>query len=459
MAKNKTILAPEGAPGEATRGYCLYARKSSESDERQALSIDSQIKEMEVIAERDGIKIVDIIRESHSAKESGQRPAYKELLQRIRDKEFTGILTWAPDRLSRNAGDLGELVDLMDQGLLEEIRTHGQIFHNSPNEKFLLMILCSQAKLENDNRGINAKRGMKNKCDMGWRPGVAPIGYLNDRSNNTVVIDPEKAPLIKEVFDKVAHQDYSGRDAWEWINEEYGYRSRTGHKMSLSNVYTMLKNTFYYGPFRYGEEMYEGKHEPLITKELFDEVQAKIAVAPKGRYSQKCFHFIRMIKCGACGAGITAQEKFKYLKNGGKNRHVYYKCTDGKNAGCKQQSISEGNMLEQFVGLIDQIEIDRIGMKEKLQEEIDRFNKFTQGVLGMKPEDIQTPKIDLRTYAKYMLREGTTEEKREVLDHIKASVTLLDGKLRLRDDKAPDLVQPSDELPQPTAPLVEVPAP
>jgi DNA invertase Pin-like site-specific DNA recombinase len=439
MAQNEAVLEAQegarGAPQEAVRGYCLYARKSSESDERQALSIDSQIKEMGLIAQRDGIKIVDTIRESHSAKESGQRPVYKELLQRIRDREFAGILTWAPDRLSRNAGDLGELVDLMDQGALEEIRTHGQVFHNSPNEKFLLMILCSQAKLENDNRGINAKRGMKNKCDMGWRPGVAPIGYLNDRSNNTIVIDPEKAPLIKEVFDKVAHQDYSGRDVWDWINEECGYRSRTGHKMSLSNVYTMLKNSFYYGPFQYGDAVYEGKHEPLITKELFDEVQARIAVSPKGKYSQKCFHFIRMIKCGGCGAGITAQEKFKYLKNGGKNRHVYYNCTDGKNTGCKQKSISEGNMLEQFVGLIDQIEIDRIGMKEKLREEIDRFNKFTQGVLGMKPEDIQTPKIDLRTYAKYILREGTTEEKREVLDKIKAEVTLRDGKLELKNNQ------------------------
>src|SRR3990172_8522353 len=153
--------------------YCLYARKSSEQDERQALSIDSQIKEMMAAAERDGVEVVETIKESHSAKDSGQRPAYMDLLQRIRSGEFNGILTWAPDRLSRNAGDLGSLVDLMDQGLLQEIRTHGQIFRNSPNEKFLLMILCSQAKLENDNKDVNVKRGMRTKCEMGWRPGVA----------------------------------------------------------------------------------------------------------------------------------------------------------------------------------------------------------------------------------------------------------------------------------------------
>ncbi len=411
--------------------YCLYARKSSESDERQALSIDSQIKEMEAIAKRDGINVVDIIRESHSAKESGKRRIYKEMLERIREKEFAGILTWAPDRLSRNAGDLGELVDLMDQGSLQEIRTPGQLFHNSPNEKFLLMILCSQAKLENDNRGINAKRGMKTKCEMGWRPGVAPPGYLNDKNTNTIVLDPERSPLLKELFNKVAKQGYSGRDAWEWINGDAGYRSRIGNKMSLSNVYTILKNIFYYGEFDYGDNHYQGKHKPLITKEIFNQVQERIKGSPKGKYSQKCFHFIRMIKCGACGAGISAEERFKHLKGGGINRYVYYHCTDGKRKGCKQPYIREIDLLEQFVELIDKIELNRIGMREKLQEEMDRFNKFTQGILGMSPDDFKTPKVDLRTYAKYMLREGTTEEKREILENIKTELVLKDKKLTL----------------------------
>ncbi|MBU0649545.1 recombinase family protein, partial [Patescibacteria group bacterium] len=128
--------------------YCLYARKSTESEERQVLSIDSQVKEMLLIAERDGLEIVEIRRESHSAKDSAQRPVFNELIQDIKKERFNGIITWAPDRLSRNAGDLGSLVDLMDQKLLLEIRTYGQQFNNSPNEKFLLMILGSQAKLE-----------------------------------------------------------------------------------------------------------------------------------------------------------------------------------------------------------------------------------------------------------------------------------------------------------------------
>src|SRR6185312_1465685 len=117
--------APIGVPIPKVR-YCLYARKSTESDEKQALSIDSQVKEMLQIAEREGLEVIDIRREAHSAKESGQRPVFSEILRDIEVGRYSGILTWAPDRLSRNAGDLGSLVDMMDQGKLVEIRTYGQ---------------------------------------------------------------------------------------------------------------------------------------------------------------------------------------------------------------------------------------------------------------------------------------------------------------------------------------------
>jgi site-specific DNA recombinase len=115
----------------------LYARKSTESEERQVLSIDSQVKEMLELAERDGLEVVEIRRESHSAKESGQRPVFEEILKDIDDGIFNAIITWAPDRFRRNAGDLGKLVDRIDQKKLTQIKTFGQTFTNSPSDKFL----------------------------------------------------------------------------------------------------------------------------------------------------------------------------------------------------------------------------------------------------------------------------------------------------------------------------------
>lgn len=149
--------------------YYLYARKSSESDEKQAMSIEGQLMEMSEIAKREKLHIVEVVTESHSAKETGQRPQFNYILDNLNKGKYNAIITWAPDRISRNAGDLGRVVDLMDQGKLALIKTHSQTFCNNPNEKFLLMILCSQAKLENDNRGINVKRGHRNKCQIGIR--------------------------------------------------------------------------------------------------------------------------------------------------------------------------------------------------------------------------------------------------------------------------------------------------
>lgn len=253
--------------------YCLYARKSSEQDERQAMSIDSQIKEMEALAARDGLVIIETRQESHSSKVSGSRPVFNQLIEDIQAGKFTGIITWAPDRLSRNAGDLGMLVDLMDQNKLLEIRTHGQRFTNSP---FLLMILCSQAKLENDNRGINIKRGIRNRCDMGWRPCPSPIGYQNRVVDGIkdIIVDPERGPYVQELFKRSA-LGVSGRALKAWLDKS-DFTTRTGGRISLSQVYILLRSSFYYGQFEYPRGSgiwYQGAHEPLISKELFDKVQ------------------------------------------------------------------------------------------------------------------------------------------------------------------------------------------
>ena len=418
-----TILAP------VKMKYCLYARKSTESEERQILSIDSQIKEMLQLAERENIEIIDIRRESHSAKDSGQRPVFKELLEDIRRGRFNGILTWAPDRLSRNAGDLGSLVDLMDQKLLLEIRTYGQHFKNSPNEKFLLMILCSQAKLENDNKGINVKRGLRTRCEMGLRPGVPPTGYLNEKRSDRKChanLDPERAPVIKKVFEKVAYEKYSGKKIYMWLKFELNFRTANGKKhLSLGNIFRILYNPFYYGMFEYPKESgnwYQGKHEPIITKELFDQVQSQLRSNVLRNNDQE-FAFTKLMVCGLCQSGISACEKWKNQKNGNVHRYVYYGCTKNKDKNCKCGYIEEKELVSQFTDLIDKIDLDEIGMKEKIKTEVERFKKFQKTLLGIK-EKVEIGDIDIRNYAKYILKDGTDVEKRELLGCLRNKIVL-----------------------------------
>jgi DNA invertase Pin-like site-specific DNA recombinase len=230
--------------------YCLYARKSTESEERQILSIDSQIKEMLQMADREGLEIVAMKRESHSAKETGQRPVFNEIVEELRDGKYNGILTWAPDRISRNAGDLGKIVDMIDSGKLIEIRTFSQRFTNNPNEKFLLMILGSQAKLENDNRSINVKRGLRARAEMGLWPGVAPVGYLNQKMMDKkcqIIVDPDRAPIIKKIFEKMADDKWSGRKIHQWLKFELNFKTVGNHNLALGNVYRVLTSPIYYG--------------------------------------------------------------------------------------------------------------------------------------------------------------------------------------------------------------------
>ncbi len=417
--------------------YVLYARKSTEQDEKQALSIESQVKEMLQIAERENLEIVDIRREAHSAKDSGQRPVFKEILEDLRRERFNGIIVWHPDRLSRNAGDLGSLVDLMDQRSLVQIRTHGQTFTNTPSEKFLLMILCSQAKLENDNKSINVKRGLKTRVEMGLWPAPAPTGYLKEKRTDRkceCFIDPDRGHVIKQMFEKVAFEKWSGRKLYHWLKFDLNFKTAGGNKnLSLGNIYRILESPFYYGVFEYplkSGNWYKGKHKALITKELYDEVQKQLKGNELKTRQEKEFAFTRLVKCGLCGSGICADEKYKKLKDGTVNSHIYYGCTKSKDKNCKCGYIREDDLIEQFTKLIDVINLNEISIQEKLRTEVSRFMKFQRSILGIKIK-IEVSDLDVRNYAKYLLREGSDTEKRELLGCINGRLELSNKKINL----------------------------
>jgi len=407
--------------------YCLYARKSTESDERQALSIDSQINEMKGLAKINNLEIVDIYKESHSAKDSGLRPIYNKLLMDIHRGKFNGILTWAPDRLSRNAGDLGILVDLMDQGKLQEVRTFSQTFTNNPNEKFLLMILCSQAKLENDNRGINVKRGIRAKCEMGWRPGMPPLGYYNRAFNGVrdIMVDPERAKVIKEMFLRVANHGHSGRTLKIWLDKE-GFTTRAGRKVTLSQIYIMLKNSFYYGEFEYPTESgtwYKGLHKPLITKTLYDKVQKELEV-PQRSKSGKEFVFKEMIKCASCGASVLGEEKYRKLKNNGIRKHIYYHCSRSRDHTCKEKYISEEDLIKQLVIFMKGLNLKHFQITERMKSYIAEYQRVTNIILRQQNAENLFRDIDLKAYAKYVLEDGPNREKKELMKNLKIKLYL-----------------------------------
>ncbi|MCF7820352.1 MAG: recombinase family protein [Candidatus Pacebacteria bacterium] len=417
--------------------YCLYARKSTESEERQVLSIDSQIKEMLDLASKEHMNIVEIKRESHSAKEVGQRLIFNELINDIKENKFNAILTWAPDRISRNAGDLGKVVDLIDQGILKEIRTFSQKFTNNPNEKFLLMILGSQAKLENDNRGVNVKRGLRTRCEMGLWVGPAPLGYLNQNRMDKkcqVIVDPLRAPAIKKMFEKVAYEKYSGRKLYHWLKHELNFYTRGNKPLTLSGIYRILDNPFYYGVFERPKgsgNWYQGKHKPLITQDLFEKTKAQLKRDNIQRESKE-FAFTKLITCAYCGSGISAEDKYKKLKDGTTAHYIYYGCSRARDRFCKNKYIREEELIFELLKIIDKVDINELGMKVKLEAEIARFNKFQNMIFDEKNKKSKAkPAIDMRVFAKYLLKEGSVIEKRELLINLRSKILLKDKKIEM----------------------------
>lgn len=404
--------------------YCLYARKSSEDDERQAMSIDSQIKEMNDMAVRENLVIKEIRKESHSAKVSGQRPVFMQIIQDLRVGIFNGILTWAPDRLSRNAGDLGQLVDLMDLGKLIHIKTFTQAFSDTPSEKFLLMILCSQAKLENDQKGINVKRGIRAKCEMGWRPGMPPIGYWNRAMAGVkdIVIDPERGLIITKMFERVAENGDSGRTIKRWF-DKIGMTTRSGKGVTLSLIYQMLKNPFYYGEFEYpikSGNWYEGKHSSLITKELFNTVQKQL-VAPKRGWGVKIFTFKDLFKCWSCGSNVIGEEKWRKRKRRPPVHHIYYHCTRQKNWNCKEPYLSEEKLIKELLRFINFTVIahpQMIKVSSDFERDIEQYKKARETILLQQDIDPDKMKFGIYEYAQFALKNGSIKEKQEIVKAI-----------------------------------------
>jgi DNA invertase Pin-like site-specific DNA recombinase len=409
--------------------YCLYARKSSESDERQAMSIDSQIKEMRELADKEGIKVVKVLQESFSAKQSGQRPVFMQLLTDLRSGEVNSVLTWAPDRLSRNAGDLGSLVDLMDDKKLLKIRTYSQGFTNTPSEKFMLMILCSQAKLENDNRGESVKRGIRAKCEMGWRPCMPPIGYYNlvMAGVHDIVVDPERGPYVTEMFKRAAKGD-GGRTLKVWL-EIIGATSRKGKLVNLSSIYLMLRNPFYYGMFEYpigSGKWYEGSHEPLVTKELFDEAQKQIVAPKRVKWGSKEFTFRRFLTCYSCGSMMVGEEKLKKLKSGNSNRHVYYHCVRHAKDECHEPYITEKALVEQLLIISNKLTAEKISLEPRLVKNIKKFGNMLE---TMNPNKKYSKTKTIQGYAKYVLEKGSESEKIQLVRNLNVKLAVHDRKI------------------------------
>jgi site-specific DNA recombinase len=264
--------------------YFIYARKSSESDERQVQSIEDQTLIMSGIAKSYGLKIVDTITESKSAKEPRGRVEFEKMIQRIQKGEATGILCWKIDRLSRNPIDSAVIQWMLQKEAITSIRTPDREYRPEDNA-LVLSVESSMANQYIRDLSKNVKRGLKSKLDKGWMPCTAPLGYLNTkveiRGENYIIKDPERYDLIRKGWDMLLTGNYNVAQVMKQLNE-WGFRTRLWKKkgdkpLGKSTAYKIFNNAFYAGLIPYKDLFVQGKHDAMITLEEFDRVQERQA--------------------------------------------------------------------------------------------------------------------------------------------------------------------------------------
>jgi len=270
-----------------------------------------------------------------------------------------GIISWHPDRLARNSIDGGQIVYLLDTGIIKDLKFPTFWFDNTPQGKFMLNIAFGQSKYYIDNLSENIRRGHRAKLRRGVFPSFAPLGYLNNHRTHDIDIDPKKSPLVRKGFELYATGKYTLKQIARAL-KDLELRSYKGNVLSVSCVQRLLQNHFYYGIFKFKGETYQGTHEPIITKKLFDTCQEVMESRGhiKTRKAEKTFPFRGLLTCGECGCAITAETQ---------KGHNYYRCTKKKNS-CSQKYVREEMLTEQVKSFLQKVSLPSQDTEKVLRE-------------------------------------------------------------------------------------------
>ncbi|MGO9412653.1 MAG: recombinase family protein [Spirochaetia bacterium] len=323
----------------------LYARVSSKEQERDGYYIPAQCKLLRPYARRHDYQVVREFIDVETAKQSG-RTHFTEMIRFLEEHlQVQILLCEKTDRLYRNFKDY-VTIDELDLTLI--FVKEGSVLNKDSrsHEKFIHGIKVLMAKNYIDNLSEETRKGMQEKAEEGEFPAYAPLGYLHDKPNKTIGLDPQRASIIRQMFEQYATGKFSIRRL-EVLAARQGLTTRKGRRVSRSSVAQILKNPFYTGAFLWNGKRYQGKHPPLIDKALFDRAQAVAAQRNDTRATVHRFPDTGLLRCSACGCGITAEIK--------KDRYVYYHCTFDKGS-CGGLYVREEELERQFEDILGELQ-------------------------------------------------------------------------------------------------------
>ena len=383
--------------------YIIYARKSTEEDDRQILSIEAQLVELKEFAAKEKLEIVASLCEAKTAKEPG-RMKFAEMLSLIEKGKADGIISWHPDRLARNSVDGGKIIHFVDRGLIKSLKFPTFWFEPTPQGLFMLNIAFGQSKYFVDNLRENVKRGLRQKIRNGVWPGWAPVGYLNNPKTRMIDINKSKAPKVKKLFELYATGKYTLKSLANWCKEK-GLRGNLGKEIAIGNIQKILQNIFYIGLMKYRGEIFEGKHEPLISKKLFDICQEVMSKRGKVQEVRKHnFSFLGFLKCASCGCSITAE-----IQKG----HNYYRCTKKKGLCQEKHYLREEALTEQIKNLLQKVSLssqDTEKVLAALETEQEQAKQQAKSKVESLKEQLKQAEIKLAKLLDVFLADALTAE-------------------------------------------------
>lgn len=327
----------------------LYARVSSKEQEKEGFSIPAQFELLRNYANTHNMIILKEFEDVETAKCQG-RTHFTEMLKFLKtSKDCNTILVEKTDRLYRNLPDYVTVDALpLELHFVKEGCIISPTSHSS--EKFMHGIKVLMARQYVQNLSEEVKKGLTQKAKEGYVTGKQPYGYKKI-DKRQCIIDEQTAPYVKRAFELYSEGNISLRTLANKLFEEGFIYTPNKPKAFKTQLEHILKNKFYYGVIEYMGEIYKGKHEPLISKEMFDNAQKAFRKDNKPKHTvAKNFLFAGMIKCSKCGCNISGEIK--------KSKYIYYSCTGGRGE-CEQQHkyISEKKIEEQLLQAISNINI------------------------------------------------------------------------------------------------------
>lgn len=383
----------------------LYARKSSESEDKQVQSLEDQISALSRLAITEGHELIAVLQEAKSAKAPDSRPEFARLIALIEAGKIDGILTWSINRLSRNPVDGGRLAYMLQTGKLSMIRTVDRKY--LPDDNALLLSIengMATAYLQDLSR--NVTRGMLGKADRGWHVSKAPVGYLNNPITREIDVDPERFPIVQEAWARLLSGETSVNRLYRELPPlTIALRHGPPRPLSRAGLHGIFKNPIYAGMIKFKGQLKPGKHRAMVT--MADFLRAQDLIKRGGNRKTRlpeAFPFAGVFRCERCGSAVVGERRRKFYPRTGRFvEYLYYHCSGSK--GCSKTAVRQEEVTNALERLCETVQLSPSfagWLKEALAKAISRTGLSAD--VSLRQVEEETTRLEARRRRLNLLR-------------------------------------------------------